>query len=86
MCWGGPECARPKAGLARDRHERMLLRLPKVPVPVAGTGLDALAGALVTRNAIERMLGPTADHVGEGLRAWTAGRVTNAPRWRSHVA
>lgn len=44
------------------------------------TGLEILASAAVSKNTIERILGPTADYIGEGLRAWTERRVENVQR------
>jgi hypothetical protein len=45
-----------------------------------GTGLAALGTAEVSKDALQRLLGPTADYIGEGVRAWTEKRVSNVQR------
>jgi len=42
-----------------------------------GTGIAILGSALGGAKVIEKMLGPTADYVGDGLRNWTENRVKN---------
>src|SRR5689334_6596048 len=42
-----------------------------------GTGLTVLGTAVGGAKLIEKLLGPTADYVGEGLRSWTQRRVQN---------
>lgn len=43
----------------------------------AGTGLTVLGAALGSAKLVEKLLGPTADYVGQGLRDWTEKRVAN---------
>jgi hypothetical protein len=45
-----------------------------------GTGLAALGTAEVTKDMIGKMLGPTADYIGEGVRTWTERRTHNVQR------
>jgi hypothetical protein len=45
-----------------------------------GTGLAALGTAEVSKDALGKMLGPTADYIGDGVRAWTEKRVANVQR------
>lgn len=45
-----------------------------------GTGLAILGGGALSKDVVGRMLGPTADYVGEGLRDWTARRTENIQR------
>ena len=42
-----------------------------------GTGLTVLGSAIGGAQVIEKILGPTADYVGEGLRSWTQRRMEN---------
>lgn len=42
-----------------------------------GTGLAALGSAQVSKDVIVRMLGPTADYIGEGVRGWSERRIRN---------
>lgn len=42
-----------------------------------GTGLAALGTAQVTKDMLGRMLGPTADYLGEGFRDWTERGLSN---------
>jgi hypothetical protein len=43
----------------------------------AGTGLTILGAALGSAKLAEKLLGPTADYLGQGLKHWTEKRVTN---------
>lgn len=45
-----------------------------------GTGLTILGSAIGGAKVIEKVLGPTADYVGGGLKNWTEKRVQNAGR------
>jgi hypothetical protein len=45
-----------------------------------GTGLTILGSAIGGAKVVEKVLGPTADYVGVGLRNWTEKRVQNAGR------
>lgn len=45
-----------------------------------GTGLTILGSAIGGAKLVEKVLGPTADYVGIGLRHWTEKRVQNAGR------
>jgi hypothetical protein len=45
-----------------------------------GVGLTVLGSAEVSKDAIVRILGPTADYIGEGVRGWTERRVGNVQR------
>lgn len=42
-----------------------------------GTGLTVLGGALGSAKLIEKMLGPTAEYLGENIKDWTKKRVEN---------
>lgn len=42
-----------------------------------GTGLAILGGAAGSAKLLERMLGPTADYIGDGLKDWTERRLKN---------
>lgn len=42
-----------------------------------GTGLTILGTAVGSAKLVEKLLGPTADYLGEGLRQWTEKRVEN---------
>jgi len=45
-----------------------------------GTGLTLLGGALGSVKVVEKILGPTADYLGAGMRDWTEQRVKNVGR------
>lgn len=45
-----------------------------------GTGLAILGSALGGAKVLEKMLGPTADYLGTGIRDWTQRRVENVGR------
>jgi hypothetical protein len=45
-----------------------------------GSGLAILGSALGGAKLLEKLLGPTADYLGEGLRDWTRKRVENVSR------
>jgi hypothetical protein len=45
-----------------------------------GTGLTILGSAEVSKDLILKILGPTAEYIGEGVQAWTARRVINVQR------
>lgn len=45
-----------------------------------GTGLTVLGSAIGGAKLVEKLLGPTADYVGVGLRNWAEKRVTNVGR------
>lgn len=45
-----------------------------------GTGLTVLGSAIGGAKVVEKLLGPTADYVGIGLRDWAEKRVQNAGR------
>jgi hypothetical protein len=53
-------------------------------IPDANTGLEALAAAQTAKTFLgpvaERVLGPTADYLGEGLKGWTEKRRENLGR------
>jgi hypothetical protein len=55
-----------------------------VPIPDANTGLEALAAAQTAKTFLgpvaERVLGPTADYLGEGLKSWTHRQRENVGR------
>ncbi len=44
------------------------------------TGLTILGSAVGGAKLVEKLLGPTADYVGTGLKNWAEKRVTNASR------
>lgn len=46
----------------------------------AGTGLTVLGSAIGSAKLLEKMLGPTADYIGEGVKSWTEKRVANVQR------
>jgi hypothetical protein len=48
--------------------------------PGTGTGLTVLGTAIGSKNLVERVLGPTADYLGEELKGWTEKRVENVAR------
>lgn len=45
-----------------------------------GTGLAALGSAQVSKDALGKMLGPTAEYIGEGVRSWSERRTENVQR------
>lgn len=45
-----------------------------------GTGLTILGTAIGSAKLIEKILGPTAEYIGEGLKEWTQKRVENVVR------
>lgn len=45
-----------------------------------GTGLTSLGSAEVSKDLILKILGPTAEYIGEGVQVWTARRVANVQR------
>jgi hypothetical protein len=45
-----------------------------------GTGLTVLGAALGSKELVERILGPTADYLGIGMKDWTELRVKNVGR------
>ena len=45
-----------------------------------GTGLTILGSAIGGAKLVEKLLGPTADYVGSGLRSWAEKRVKNVGR------
>ncbi len=42
-----------------------------------GAGLGILGGSIASKELILKILGPTADYIGDGLRSWTEKRVEN---------
>lgn len=46
----------------------------------AGTGLTVLGSAIGAAKLVEKVLGPTAEYVGDGLRSWAEKRVQNTAR------
>lgn len=49
------------------------------------TGLTILGTAIGSAKIVEKLLGPTADYLGEGLRSWTEKRVQNTKRIFEHA-
>ncbi|MCK4829248.1 hypothetical protein KA005_76700 [bacterium] len=45
-----------------------------------GTGLTILGGAIGSAKLLEKILGPTAEYIGEGIKEWTQRRVHNVSR------
>ncbi len=45
-----------------------------------GTGLTILGGAVGSKELVQKILGPTADYLGEGMKDWTERRVQNLGR------
>jgi len=45
-----------------------------------GTGLTILGSAIGSAKLVEKILGPTADYIGDGLKHWTHKRVENMKR------
>jgi hypothetical protein len=45
-----------------------------------GTGLAALGTAEVSKDMLAKMLGPTAEYFGDGVRSWTEKRTANVQR------
>ncbi len=50
------------------------------------SGLAIIATGIGSKKIIEKLLGPTADYLGEGLRSWTEKRVENTRRIFTHAA
>lgn len=50
-----------------------------------GTGLTVLGAALGSANVVEKILGPTAEYVGSGLKDWTQRSVRNVGRIFEHA-
>ena len=46
----------------------------------AGSGLAILGSTIGGAKIIEKLLGPTAEYLGEGLKSWTSKRVQNVGR------
>src|ERR1700761_7877688 len=46
----------------------------------AGTGLTVLGSAIGGKKIAEKILGPTADYIGEQLKEWTKKRVENTAK------
>ena len=46
----------------------------------SGTGLAVLGSAIGGAKLLEKLLGPTADYLGEGLKAWSQKRIENVSR------
>lgn len=44
------------------------------------TGLAVLGGAILSKDVVIKILGPTADYIGDELRGWTERRVNNVGR------
>jgi hypothetical protein len=44
------------------------------------TGLTILGGAVGSAKIVEKLLGPTADYIGLGVKTWTEKRVENVGR------
>ena len=59
-----------------DRTGEEKLAMPIDP----GTGLVILGGAVGGAQLIQRLLGPTADYLGEGIKSWTEVRIHNTQR------
>jgi hypothetical protein len=51
----------------------------------ANTGLTILGAAIGSAKVVEKMLGPTADYLGGGIRHWTEKRVHNVGRIFEHA-
>src|SRR5262245_56683283 len=49
------------------------------------TGLTILGTAIGSAKVVEKLLGPTADYLGAGLRSWTEKRVENTKRIFVHA-
>jgi len=45
-----------------------------------GTGLTLLGGAIGGAKVIEKILGPTSEYIGEGIKEWTVKKVENTKR------
>ena len=45
-----------------------------------GTGLTILGGAIGSAKLVEKVLGPTADYLGSGMKTWTENRFENVKR------
>jgi hypothetical protein len=44
------------------------------------TGIKILGAAVAGKNIVEKLLGPTAEYLGDGLKGWTERRVNNVAR------
>lgn len=51
----------------------------------ASTGLTILGAAIGSAKVVEKMLGPTADYLGAGIKDWTEKRVHNVGRIFEHA-
>src|ERR1043165_273309 len=51
-----------------------------------GTGLTILGTAIGSAKLVEKLLGPTADYIGSGLKNWTEKRVNNVSRIFNNAA
>ena len=51
----------------------------------ANTGLTILGAAIGSARVVEKMLGPTADYLGDGIKYWTEKRVHNIGRIFEHA-
>ena len=47
---------------------------------ISDTGLAILSAAIGSRDTINRVVGPTASYIGEGLKGWTERRLNNVAR------
>ncbi len=52
----------------------------------AGTGLTILGSAVGGAKLVEKLLGPTTEYLGEGLKNWTARRMENVSRVFSNAS
>src|SRR6266496_693093 len=50
------------------------------------SGIAILGTAIGSAKIVEKLLGPTADYLGTGLRSWTEKRVENTRRIFTHAA
>lgn len=50
------------------------------------TGLTILGSAVGSAKVVEKLLGPTAEYLGDGLRLWTERRLGNVTRIFQHAA
>lgn len=74
-----------RGGRRRAVHLRLVRQSTDVPnLPDVNTGLEALAASQAAKTFLgplaERVLGPTADYLGEGLQGWTERRRRNVER------
>ena len=51
----------------------------------ANTGLTVLGTAIGSAKIVEKILGPTADYLGNGLKSWTEKRLNNVARIFNHA-